>query len=110
MKILRDWFTGVDGVTWDLGRWLWALAISAPIAVAFVQVVGSSLALGKASPLGLWTAQDWAIWAGGTSALMVAGAGALYMKRSTEPSTTSTTATVVTPDAATGAKVEETHG
>lgn len=106
-KFLQDCFTGVDGETYDLGRALWALAALAPILVALVQVVGSGLALLRSgTPLPLWTAEDWVAWAGGVSALLVAGAGALHMKRGTEPSTT-TTAAATTPGAAV---VEQSNG
>lgn len=106
-KLLRDCFTGVDGETYDLGRALWALAALAPILVALVQVLGSGLVLIRASsPLPLWSAEDWVAWSGGVSALLVAGAGALHMKRGTEPSTT-TTAAVTAPGASV---VEQANG
>ena len=99
-KFLRDSFTGIDGETYDLGRVLWALAGFAPIMIALVQVTGALLSLLRPGvPLPLWTAEDWVAWSGGVSALLVAGAGALHMKRSTEPSTTTTSA-AVTPGAA----------
>jgi len=87
-KFFRDCFTGLDGSTYDLGRVLWVLAALAPIGVGFAQVAGSILALWRdATTLPLWSAQDWVVWAGGISGLLVAGAGALYMKRGTEPTT-----------------------
>lgn len=106
-KFLRDCFTGIDGETYDLGRALWALAGFAPILIALIQVGGSAMALWHAGvPLPLWTAEDWVAWSGGVSALLVAGAGALHMKRGTEP-TTVTTAAVTTPGAAV---VEQSSG
>lgn len=48
-------------------------------------------------------------WSGGTSALLVAGAGALSLKKGTEPSTTTTRAVVKTPGAIAGTAVEQNN-
>jgi hypothetical protein len=88
-KIFHDCFTGVDGQSYDLLRILWAAGISAPILIAFVQCVGAVLSLWRLTVhLPLWTTQDWTTWAAAIAGLMLAGAGALYMKRATEPSAT----------------------
>ena len=94
-KILRDFFTGLDGTTYDLGRALWALASLPLLLVGTAQAAAAFLSLDRSAPaLAAWSAQDWTIWAGGVGGLLAAGAGALYMKRGTEPSTTTATTTV----------------
>ena len=71
MSILKDLFTGKDGVTHDLGRWSWALSLGAVIAA------------------GLHSAWHGAIdlVAFGTSIAAVVGAHgvALGLKKDTEP-------------------------
>ena len=99
MKFWRDCFTGVDGETYDLLRVLWALVILAPVLAAYAQVCGYLANLWRTTPLVLWTPADWAVWATGISGLIIAGSAALFMKRSTEPSTVTTTAAARGPGA-----------
>lgn len=108
-RIFRDWFTGIDGETFDLGRALWAGAAVTPLLVGLGQVAGTVVSLFHAVPLSLWGANDWMQWSGGTSALLVAGAGALSLKKGTEPSTTTTRAVVKTPGAIAGTAVEQNN-
>ena len=102
-KILKDWFTGVDGETYDLGRGMWATVVTAPLLAGATQTVGAFVSIWKSIPLQLWSAQDWATWCAGLSGLLVAGAGSLYMKRGTEPSTTISKTVVAASGGAGGA-------
>lgn len=104
-KITKDWFTGIDGQTFDLGRALWASASCMPILAAGVQVAGSIISFWREIPLHLWHAEDWATWSAGISAILAGGAGALALKKGTEPSSTSSSTIVSTP----GAVASETN-
>ena len=71
-KVLREIFTGIDGESHDLGRYSWA---------------GSFLMI---SLLAIWhelrgVAVDLTVLAAAYGATAAAHAGALFMKRSTEP-------------------------
>jgi hypothetical protein len=72
MKILRDLFTGLDGMTHDLGRWSWAASWAA--------VVGAAAA-------NWWhgAAIDIASLGGALCAVATAHGAALFFKRDTEP-------------------------
>jgi hypothetical protein len=72
MNILRNLFTGQDGVTHDLGRWSWAASWAAVVAAA-----GANWWHGAAIDLTAF----------GTALCAVAGAhgAALWAKRDTEP-------------------------
>ena len=109
-RLLKDWFTGIDGETFDLGRALWASAATTPLLVGLGQVAGTITSLFHAVPLALWSANDWLQWSGGTSALLVAGAGALSLKKGTEPSTTTSRTVVATPGQVAGAATEQSNG
>lgn len=108
-KLLKDWFTGIDGETYDLGRALWAAAGSTPLFVGLGQVAGTVTSLFHAVPLPLWGANDWLQWSGGMSALLAAGAGALSLKKGTEPSTTTSRTVVATPGQIAGAATEQSN-
>lgn len=71
-KVLRELFTGIDGQSHDLGRYSWA--------GSFVSITG----------VALWhewrgVATDLTVLAAAYGTTAAAHAGALFMKRSTEP-------------------------
>lgn len=72
MKLLRDWFTGIDGKTYDLGRALWALGV---------------LVFLGATVYAIYKGQPWDAVAYGTGfgAVLAAGGAALWLKKATEP-------------------------
>ena len=72
-KVFRDWFTGGDGETYDIGRWLWFLSVNSYIGLTCVQMyrVGGTI--------------DFVAWGGGLAALLGAGGAALGLKANTEP-------------------------
>jgi hypothetical protein len=72
LKILREVFTGIDGQSHDLGRYSWAFSWAF---VAFIALIHE--ARGHDVDLTVLAAAFVAIAAG--------HAGAIYMKRSTEP-------------------------
>lgn len=73
-KIFKDWFTGVDGVSYDVGKALW---------------VGSSVLFGV---LAAWAVMvneqpfDALQYGGGLGLVLAAGGAAIGMKAKTEPS------------------------
>lgn len=73
VKILRDLFTGIDGESHDIGRYLWALSVIMGLLYA-----GYDL---------LWLMHPFDIVAYGTGCgLLLAGGGAALMAKSgTEP-------------------------
>lgn len=73
MKVFRDWFTGGDGETYDIGRWLWFLSVNSYIGLTVIQMyrVGGTI--------------DFVAWGGGLAALLGAGGAALGLKANTEP-------------------------
>ena len=108
-RLLKDWFTGIYGETFYLGRALWASTATTPLLVGLGQVAGTVASLFHAVPLPLWSANDWMQWSGGTSGLLLAGAGALSLKKSTEPSTTTSRTVVATPGALAGTATEQSN-
>ena len=72
MKVLRDLFTGAEGVTHDLGRWSWAGSF-----VAVVTAAGANWWHGAVIDL-----QAFAI---ALSAVAGAHGAALWTKKDTEP-------------------------
>ena len=72
MKLLRDWFTGVDGQTYDLGRALWALGV-----MVFLGATVYSIYKGQTF--------DAIAYGTGFGAVLAAGGAALWMKKETEP-------------------------
>jgi hypothetical protein len=71
-KFIRDCFTGVDGVSWDIGRILWALSV-----LTFLGCAIYAISKGQ-----LWNAVEFGTGAG----LVLAGGGAaLGFKGHTEP-------------------------
>lgn len=72
VKFLRDLFTGKDGVTFDLGRVLWAT-----VAAGFMALSGWAAWRGGAF--------DPIAWAAGAGAILAAGGAALGLKSHTEP-------------------------
>lgn len=72
MKILRDLFTGLDGVTHDLGRWSWAASWAAVVAAA-----GANWWHGLPIDLGSL--------GGALCAVATAHGAALFFKSATEP-------------------------
>ncbi len=87
-KLFRDCFSGIDGTTYDVGRILWAAGVGVLVLIGLVQVGAGALALfGHTITLAVWTPSDWALWATGAFCTTLgAGAGALLLKKSTEPS------------------------
>lgn len=71
-KALKHMFTGVDNMTWDIGRILWA-----KISVVYCAISGYHAVMH-----GVFDPQGWAI---GASAILAGGGGALSLKAKTEP-------------------------
>lgn len=67
LKILHDMFTGIDNQTYDLGRFLWALAT-----ICFL----IKAQLSPFNPLE---------YSGALCAILASGAGAIAIKSKTEP-------------------------
>jgi hypothetical protein len=100
-KLLKGFFTGVDGETPDLGRVLWALAVLAMLGVATVQILAQFLNLwNHTNAVNSWSARDWAEWAAATGALLPLGAGALALKARTEPGAPPPPPNIIMPPAA----------
>lgn len=71
-KILKDWLTGVDGQTYDIGRTLWMLSV-----LVFLGCAVYAIYKGQA-----WNAVEYGTGAG----LVLAGGGvAIGLKAKTEP-------------------------
>ena len=70
--MIKHLFTGVDNITWDLGRILWAK----------ISVVYCALTAYHVIHTGTMNPQDWAI---GASAILAGGGGGLALKAKTEP-------------------------
>jgi hypothetical protein len=73
MSILKDIFTGVDGETHDVGRYLWVLSVLAGLGYAGYDLIF------------LKTPFDIVKYGIGVGSLLAAGGGALMLKRDTEP-------------------------
>lgn len=72
MKILRELFTGVDGISHDLGRYSWAASwIAVTAAAAWHELRG--------------VAVDLTVLAAAYGTVAAAHAASLFVKRSTEP-------------------------
>ena len=71
-KIIKDWFTGIDGVTYDPARMLWIVGM-----VAFLTFVGHDLYKN-----GKFDMTNFAMGYGG---LLAAGAAGVKIKETTEP-------------------------
>ncbi len=71
-KIFKDWLTGIDGQTYDMARFLWALTV-----LVFLGCALYAIYKGQA-----WDAVQYGTGAG----LVLAGGGvAIGMKAKTEP-------------------------
>lgn len=71
VKIIRDLFTGIDGETWDLGRFLLAGGCSTMIGGGVAAIWHGSL--------------DFVAFGGGFGGLLTGGGALLLLKRHTEP-------------------------
>ena len=80
MKILRDLFTGVDGISYDLGRVLLAGGALVMIGAGVVGVVHTH-------------ALDFVAFGAGFGGLLTGGGALLMLKRATEPSIVTATKT-----------------
>lgn len=72
MKMIKDWFTGPDGLTYDPARFLWFAGI-----VAFLTFTGVDIYRHDKF--------DMANFAFAYSSLLAAGAAGIKIKESTEP-------------------------
>lgn len=72
-RIIKDWFTGIDGVSYDVGKALWVLA-----SVQFCILAGWAIIVNEQSfdPLG---------YGGGLGLVLAAGGAAISLKAKTEP-------------------------
>lgn len=73
-KILKDWFTGIDGESYDVGKALWVLA-----SVMFCFLAGWAIIVNK-------QAFDALAYGSGLAVVLAAGGAAIGMKAKTEPS------------------------
>ena len=71
-NIIRDWFTGPDGVTYDPARALWFVGV-----IAFLAFTGHSVWMGKEF--------DMVNFGIAFSSLLVAGGAGVKIKESSEP-------------------------
>lgn len=71
-QAFKHMFTGVDNMTWDIGRILWA-----KLSVVYCLITGY-----QAYAHGAFDPQSWAI---GASAILAGGGGSLALKSKTEP-------------------------
>jgi hypothetical protein len=72
MKILKDWFTGIDGTTYDVGRFLWFVGV-------WVFLFSTIYALSKGQT---WNAIEYGT---GLGLVLAGGGAALGLKAHTEP-------------------------
>jgi hypothetical protein len=72
MKLLKDWFTGIDGATWDVGRALWFAGVLVFLGCAIYSI----------SKGGTW---DAIAYGTGLGAVLAGGGAAIGMKAHTEP-------------------------
>jgi hypothetical protein len=73
-KFFKDCFTGLDGVSYDLGRVLWAIGVLVYCFITTWIVVKTNI-----------TGFDFIAWGTGFGAVLASGGAALWMKRETEP-------------------------
>lgn len=73
-KIFHDWFTGVDGVSYDVGKALWVLAT-----LQFCILSGWAIVVNEKD-------FDALAYGGGLGLVLAAGGAAIGMKAKTEPS------------------------
>lgn len=71
-RIFRQMFTGIDNVTFDLGRALWAAVVA-----AYILFTAAAAARGAVF--------DPTIWSAGAGFLLASGAGSLRLKAAVEP-------------------------
>ncbi|MCA1995714.1 MAG: amino acid ABC transporter substrate-binding protein [Armatimonadetes bacterium] len=72
-RFFTDLFTTADGVSWDVGRVLWALAVCWFLGLSTYAVVGNAQPFDPIS------------WGTGLAAVLAAGGAALWAKKDTEP-------------------------
>lgn len=72
-RIIKDWFTGSDGTSYDVGRMLWVASCIVFCVLACWTVIVNQQPF---DPLG---------YGGGLAAVLAAGGAALGMKAKTEP-------------------------
>lgn len=72
MKWLRDLFTGIDGVTHDLGRWSWAVSLVSVIGAAGMNWIHGAVI-------------DLQSLANAIGVVVAAHGASLFMKKDTEP-------------------------
>lgn len=72
-KIIKDWFTGIDGESYDVGKALWVAS-----AVMFCFLAGWAIVVNKQD-------FDAMSYGGGLAAVLAAGGAAIGMKAKTEP-------------------------
>ncbi len=71
-KIIKDSFTGKDGVTYDIGRMLWVKGAIIYNALSVYTVIHNHTF-------------DFVAWGTGFGAVLAAGGIALFIKKDTEP-------------------------
>lgn len=71
-NIFRDFFTGKDNRTYDLGRALWAAAVVSYLALAFYEIYNGSTI-------------DYFSYGGGLAGLLAGGGAAIGFKHQSEP-------------------------
>lgn len=72
-KIIKDWFTGVDGESYDVGKALW---VGASVMYCFLAAWAIVVNKQPFDPIGYGT---------GLAAVLAAGGAAIAMKAKTEP-------------------------
>ena len=72
MKVFKDWFTGKDSESYDIGRFLWFMSVMVFLGCAI-------FAIYKGQP---WNAIEYGT---GLGLVLAAGGAAIGMKAGTEP-------------------------
>lgn len=72
-RVIKDWFTGIDGESYDVGKALWVLA-----SVQFCILAGWAIVVNKQP----FNALE---YGGGLGLVLAAGGAAISLKAKTEP-------------------------
>ena len=93
-KFVRDCFTGIDGVTWQLARVLIGLGALVLLVGGSVMILGIVHDMRRGHFDAVTFATALGAYAGAYGGFLMAGGGALWAQRSVEPQTVVATQTV----------------